>query len=32
MTDPIIADNKPTQANLNAGEQYHWRACGQSSN
>ncbi len=32
MTEPIIADNKPTPANLTAGEEYHWCACGQSAN
>jgi glutamate synthase domain-containing protein 2/CDGSH-type Zn-finger protein len=32
MNEPIIADNKPTPANLDAGEQYHWCACGQSKN
>ena len=32
MNEPIIADNKPTPANLDAGEQYHWCACGQSNN
>ncbi len=32
MNEPIIADNKPTPANLKAGEEYHWCACGQSNN
>ncbi len=32
MNDPIIADNKPTPADLKAGEEYHWCACGQSNN
>lgn len=31
-TDPTIADNKPTVADLTAGEEYHWCACGRSSN
>ena len=31
-TDPTIADNKPAIANLTAGEEYHWCACGRSSN
>ena len=30
--DPTIADNKPAVADLTAGEEYHWCACGQSSN
>ena len=32
MTEPIIADNKPATASLTAGTEYHWCACGQSSN
>ena len=32
MTEPTIADNKPTPATLTAGEEYHWFACGQSAN
>ena len=28
---PIIADNKPVKANLQAGEKYFWCACGRSS-
>ncbi len=31
-TDPTIADNKPAVADLTAGEEYHWCACGRSSN
>jgi len=32
MPDPIIANNSPTPVSLNAGEEYHWCACGQSQN
>ncbi len=32
MPDPIIAKNAPTPVTLNAGEDYHWCACGQSQN
>lgn len=31
-SDPTIADNRPAVADLTAGEEYHWCACGQSSN
>ena len=31
-TEPTIADNKPAVADLTAGEEYHWCACGRSSN
>ena len=32
MPDPIIANNAPTPVQLNAGEEYHWCACGRSQN
>ncbi len=32
MTKPVIADNKPIEVTLDAGETYHWCACGQSRN
>jgi CDGSH iron-sulfur domain-containing protein 3 len=32
MSDPVIADNKPTTVDLEAGEEYLWCACGRSSN
>ncbi|NOX49997.1 MAG: glutamate synthase, partial [Gammaproteobacteria bacterium] len=32
MTKPVIADNKPIEVTLQAGETYHWCACGQSRN
>jgi hypothetical protein len=31
-SEPTIADNKPVMAELTAGEEYHWCACGRSSN
>jgi len=32
MTDPIVADNKPTRVTLEEGKSYHWCACGRSAN
>ena len=32
MTEPIVADNKPAAVSLVVGTEYHWCACGQSSN
>jgi glutamate synthase domain-containing protein 2/CDGSH-type Zn-finger protein len=32
MHDPVIADNRPVPTELEAGEEYHWCACGQSGN
>ena len=32
MTDPVIADNKPTTVELDADTEYHWCACGRSNN
>ena len=32
MTNPVIADNKPTPVELNADTEYHWCACGRSNN
>ncbi len=32
MTKPAIADNKPIEVALVAGETYHWCACGRSQN
>ena len=32
MTNPIVADNKPIAVNLKQGEEYHFCACGRSSN
>ena len=31
MSDPVIAGNKPATVDLDAGEEYHWCACGRSS-
>ncbi|MFP5452079.1 MAG: glutamate synthase-related protein [Thermoleophilia bacterium] len=31
MADPVIADNTPVATVLNAGEEYHWCACGRSA-
>lgn len=30
MTKPLIADNKPIEVTLEAGETYHWCTCGRS--
>ena len=27
MTNPVIADNKPTPVKLDADKEYHWCAC-----
>ncbi|MFT7394998.1 MAG: glutamate synthase domain-containing protein 2/CDGSH-type Zn-finger protein, partial [Candidatus Azotimanducaceae bacterium] len=32
MAEPIIADNAPITADLTAGEEYQWCACGKSAN
>ncbi len=32
MSEPIIAANAPKPVTINAGEEYHWCACGRSNN
>lgn len=32
MSNPVVANNKPTKVSLNKGEEYYWCRCGRSRN
>ena len=32
MTEPVVAQKKPYNVDVKAGREYHWCACGKSTN